>query len=81
MAKKTFNIKVTMEERWIDYFCSMLEWMEKCGKIGHSSVVGFYVDGDGDFNPKFEIDIDYKSKKGYRKFAPFPQIERFYDAG
>ena len=39
-----FNIKVTMNKRWVDDFCSMLDWMEKCGQVGHSSFVGFYSD-------------------------------------
>ena len=52
--KKTFNIKCTMEERWIDSFLSMLRYMEACGKIGHSTLIGFYSDGDGDFRPLFE---------------------------
>ena len=50
----TFNIIVTMSERWIDDFCSMLNWTQSCGNLGHSSLVGFYADGDGDFRPKFE---------------------------
>ena len=49
MAKTVeFNIKVTMNERWVNDFCSMLHWMESCGKLGYSSVVAFYSDGDGD---------------------------------
>ena len=39
--------------------------MELCGNIGHSSVVAFYADGDGDFRPKFEFDKEYKKTNGY----------------
>ena len=54
MSKEVeFNIKVTMNERWVNDFCSMLNWMQSCGNLGHSSIVGFYSDGDGDFRPKF----------------------------
>ena len=28
---------------------------------GHSDVVGFYVDGDGDFHPNCEVAYDYDS--------------------
>ena len=63
MADKTFTIKVTMNERWIDDFCSMLHWMQSCGNLGHSSLVGFYADGDGDFRPQFEIGTEYQQKK------------------
>lgn len=81
--ERIFNIKVTMEERWINDFCSMLDWMQSCGDIGHSSIVGFYADGDGDFRPKFEIDTDYEKTKGYWKSdgAEFPELEVLFDAG
>lgn len=82
--KKTFNIKVTMEERWIDDFCSMLKWMESCGNLGHSSVVAFYSDGDGDFRPKFEIDICFAKTKGYWDYDnknKMPKPEVIFDAG
>lgn len=79
-----FNIKVTMNERWVDDFCSMLNYMQSCGNIGHSSVVGFYTDGDGDFRPKFEIDYDYEKTDGIRQRNPnieLPKIEVLFDAG
>ena len=82
MANKTFNIKVTMNERWVDVFCSMLHWMESCGNLGHSSLVGFYSDGDGDFRPKFEIGIDYEKKNGiWNTEKPLSPPEVIYDAG
>ena len=62
MSEKTFNIKVIMEERWIDYFCSFLKYIEYCSSIGHYVQVPFYMDGDDDFHPKFKFDIDYKEK-------------------
>lgn len=82
----TFNIKVTMNERWVNDFCSMLRWMESCGNIGHSSLVGFYSDGDGDFRPKFEIDIEYKKtdgflEKNYKQSDRFTKPEVIFDAG
>lgn len=77
------NIKVTMNERWVDDFCSMLKWMESCGNLGHSSVVAFYSDGDGDFRPKFEFDREFNKKDGYRSSndKELPEIEVIYDAG
>lgn len=81
--KVQFTIRATMEERWIDDFCSMLKWMESCGNLGHSSVVGFYADGDGDFRPKFEINYGYEKTKGYWKKdgKELPELEVIYDAG
>lgn len=81
--KVTFNIKVTMKERWVNDFCSMLKWMESCGNLGHSSIVGFYSDGDGDFRPKFEIDRDFEKTNGFRNEdgKELPIMEVLYDAG
>ena len=87
MSKVTFNIQATMEERWVDDFCSMLKWMESCGNLGHSSIVGFYADGDGDFRPKFQIDREFEKTHGYweheRTFEQghLPRPEVIYDAG
>ena len=79
MANKTFDIEVTMDERWVDYFCSMLKYMERCGNIGHSSIVGFYSDGDGDFHPKFKFDIEFDEKNYRQQYVS--ELEAFFDAG
>lgn len=87
MSKVTFNIQVTMEERWVNDFCSMLKWMESCGNLGHSSLVGFYADGDGDFRPKFKIDREFEKTQGIWqhkqtvKQGPLPRPEVIFDAG
>lgn len=82
MAKKTFNINVEMEERWVDDFCSMLYWMQSCGNLGHSSLIGFYSDGDGDFRPRFDIGTEYELKDGFGKDEINNcRIEVLYDAG
>lgn len=81
MAKKTFNIQVTMEERWIDYFCSFLSYMQACGNWGHSAELSFYADGDGDFRPKFEFDIDYEKKDGIPHHQILGTPEFMWDAG
>lgn len=78
MADKTFTIEVTMKERWVDNFCSMLKYMERCGNIGHSTVVGFYSDGDGDFRPQFKINTEFNKVDGFKKeYVP----EVLFDAG
>ena len=84
MGKKVeLNIKATMDERWVNDFCSMLNWMQRCGELGHSSVVAFYSDGDGDFRPKFEFDREYNKTDGYwaKDGKSLPEIEVIYDAG
>ena len=56
--KQDFTIKINMEERWIPHFLGMLKAMQRLGDIGSSRWVKFKSDGDGDFRPKFEWDID-----------------------
>ena len=64
--EKTFTVTCTMEERWIDTFMSMLNKMELDGQLGHSEIIGFYSDGDGDFRPEFESDIDWNKVDGIK---------------
>ena len=82
MADKTFTIEVTMKDRWVNDFCSMLAWMQKCGNLGHSSIVGLYADGDGDFRPKFKINTEWEKTAGiwsrYKELRP-PEV--LFDAG
>lgn len=49
----SFVIKVCMSNRWIPHFLAMLKCIEHNGNVGHSSIVGIYADGDGDFRPNF----------------------------
>ena len=78
MSKKKFNITVEMEERWVSYFQSMLKHMEHNGKIGHSGIVAFYSDGDGDFRPTFDFDIPFEKVDETEKEVT---VEKLYDAG
>lgn len=57
---KEFTIKVKMRDRWIPHFLGMLKYMQLLGGVGASREIRFFADGDGDFRPKFEFDIDIK---------------------
>ena len=81
MSNVTFEIKVTMKERWVDDFCSMLRYMEGCGRVGHSALVGFYADGDGDFRPRFEISRAFEVKDGIPESEILGKPEIMFDAG
>lgn len=77
----TFNVKVTMPGRWVDDFCSFLRTLQAYGIVGHSGLVGFFADGDGDFRPKFEIDREHNPKAGVpgKDISKKPEI--MFDAG
>ena len=72
--KKKFTIEVEMEERWIDCFMSMLDRMERLGRLGSSRTVSIFSDGDGDFRPKFKSDVDWEEVESDIE-------ENHYDAG
>jgi hypothetical protein len=75
---KKFTIEVEMEEAWVNDFCSMLSQMEYLGNIGSSRTVGIYSDGDGNFRPKFNFNIDFEKVEPARN----KNIETIqYDAG
>lgn len=85
MAKIT--ITVEMNERWISLFYSFLKAMENNGKLGHSGLLGFYADGDGDFRPTFTFDRYISPSKpitrdDYYKvnLNPYLVPEEVYDA-
>ena len=78
MATKRFTIDCEMPERWVNDFCSFLRQLECNGNIGHSSLIGFYADGDGDFRPKFSINVDYTETDG-RGTSWSPEV--MFDAG
>jgi hypothetical protein len=78
MDNRKFIVECEVPERWVDDFCSFLEHLERNGNIGHSALVGFYADGDGDFRPKFTINTEYSKTQG-RKTEWTP--EAMYDAG
>lgn len=78
--KKTFTIEATMEERWIPHFLSMLNAMHENGAVGHSGVVGMYADGDGDFRPKFRVDMHYDNVEPSVR-NDYKIVDAIYDAG
>ena len=45
----TIAVKFTIKKRWIPAFFGFLNRLVRNSKAGHSSLVGFYADGDGDF--------------------------------
>lgn len=82
MKEVEFTIKAKMNGRWVNDFCAMLKWMQSCGKLGHSSIVGFYADGDGDFRPEFEFDCEYgKTEAKWAVDQKLPALEVLFDAG
>ena len=78
MNNRKFIVECEVPERWVNQFCSFLKHLERNGNIGHSALVGFYADGDGDFRPTFNIKTTYEKTGGF-KTTKTP--EAMYDAG
>ena len=55
--------------------------MQYNGNVGHTGVVAFMADGDGDFHPKFTPDIDYYTVNPSVGSASKKAPEFLYDAG
>lgn len=55
----TFAITCTMRKRWAPPFVSALKKMEEYGSSEMSRFVSIYADGEQDFHPKFECDVDF----------------------
>lgn len=51
-----FTVECEMDESQAKAFASLLDYMQYCGTIGHSSNVLVFIDGDGAFRPKFKFD-------------------------
>lgn len=52
------NINVTLERYQLPRLYALLKYFEHCGKIGHSSQVLVFADGDGAFRPEFKFSVD-----------------------
>lgn len=76
-------IKMKATKHFLPEFIAMLKTMEYNGKIGHSSWVACYADGDGSFRPKFEISTDQDILDEAEKVKPLrDNIEAdCFDAG
>ena len=72
--EKEFTIHCKMEERWAGVFLSMLWEMMLDGKIGHSEMLSFYADGDGDFRPIFQTDFPKSIPLNTTKGVDIPQM-------
>lgn len=55
MKQVTLDIQMTVREDQVVEVARLLNWMQLCGGIGHSSNVSVFIDGDGSFRPKITI--------------------------
>ena len=44
-----FSVKFKIHKRWYKQFIGFLQRLQDDSQVGHSEMVGFYSDGDGDF--------------------------------
>ena len=75
-------MRIISQNGLLDVPYELIAFSPYSGNLGHSSVVAFYSDGDGDFRPNFDIDIEYEKKKGYwSKDVELSTPEVIFDAG
>ena len=57
------TININIKKRWIPTFLGFLNKLRHNSSVGHSSLVAFYADGDGDF--RFKVDMPIKDNKEF----------------
>ena len=57
------TINVDISKRWVPAFLGFLNKLSLNSDIGHSSLVAFYADGDGNF--RFKVDMPIKDNKEF----------------
>lgn len=70
------QLKIRISKRWVPAFIGFINKLQRNSDIGHSSVVAFYADGDGDFgfkalipwneNPELMRDFGFDNWEGRR---------------
>ena len=75
---KTIQIEVTLKNRWVKPLINMLQDMQRLGSIGASRELIFFADGDGDFRPKFKVNINIPESMGVNELSKSKKL--FYDA-
>lgn len=76
-----FTIECEMRERWVPVFLGMLKCMEKFGNVGHSGMIHFYSDGDGDYRPQFGWNDSLPSPDLETDLQSMIRLEQVFDAG
>lgn len=80
----TFTLKCKMRKEWKGPFVDMLKRMQYLGGIGSSRMLSFYSDGDGSFNPVFELDgVNLGDVPVSGNFAPYDatlSVDTIFDA-
>ena len=51
LKQVTLDIQISVREDQVVEVARLLNWMQLCGGIGHSSNVSVFIDGDGSFRP------------------------------
>jgi hypothetical protein len=56
----TINLQmnITISKRWVPTFIGFINKLAHNSRNGHSSLIGFYADGDGDFGFKANIPVN-----------------------
>lgn len=80
MARVKFNIECEMDDSQVGTFLGLLDYMEYCGKIGHTSNLMLYIDGDGGFRPEFKCpyQVAYvQPKERVKKFLTYSDRKNY----
>ena len=76
--KKSFVLKVTMDEKDVNEFITFLKVLERLGHKKEDELVGYFANGSKGFAPKFELNIPYEVKACHNTYSSSYLCERYY---
>ena len=56
------QLNIRISKRWVPTFIGFINKLQHNSDIGHSSVIAFYADGDGDFGFEANIPVNENSE-------------------
>ena len=72
------GLKFKIRPRWYKQFIGFLQELENDSVMGHSALVGFFADGDGDFGFRWTFSDDSESKSATEKVKKYFDDREYY---
>lgn len=75
------GLKFKIKPRWYKKFIGFLQELEGDSMAGHSALVGFFADGDGDFGFRWTYSDDKESELATKKVEEYFNGREYYQLG
>lgn len=74
------GLKFKIKPRWYKKFIGFLQELEGDSMAGHSALVGFFADGDGDFGFRWTYSDDKESELATKKVEEYFDSREYYQS-